>query len=305
MLRSTTWNGEASAPSGAKLEAVLSAPSTGSPTALVTGASRGIGFEIARALVAAGAPVALAARGRPDLEAARERLLAEFSGAKLRVIEMDVAEPRSIEAAHLALEVFEAEVGPLGWLVCNAGMAKSAPLLPKHPPAGDLYAEHLAVNFHGPRRLLEVLGPAMVARGSGAVVNVASSAGLVGYAYVAAYCASKHALIGFTRAAALELKSTGLRVSALCPHYVDSPMLAASIDNLVAKTGRTPEDARAFFAAQNPGGRLVTPAQVAAACLALLRSGRTGIVRELDGTAERDVDPGVQVSPKSSSNNQP
>lgn len=275
---------------------MLAAPSSGSPTALVTGASRGIGFEIARTLVAAGAPVALAARGRADLELARDRLVAEFPGAKLRVIEMDVAEAQSIAAASLALEVFEAEVGPLGWLVCNAGMARSAPLLPKRAPDEDLYAAHLAVNFHGPRRLVEALVPAMVARGSGAVVNVASSAGLVGYPYVAAYCASKHALLGFTRAAALELRSTGVRISALCPHYVDSPMLQASIDNLVAKTGRTEADARAFFAGQNPGGRLVSAAQVAAACLALLRSASTGIVRELDGTAERDVDPGVPVS---------
>ncbi len=262
------------------------------PTALVTGASRGIGFAIARALVAEGAAVALAARGRPGLDRARAELQREFPGARLVGIECDVVSPDAIRALVLFLEVFEAEHGPLGWLVCNAGVAISAPLLPKQPHDTDPFEAHLNVNFHGPRRLVEALAPAMVQRGDGSIVHVASSAGLRGYSYVSAYCASKHALVGFTRAAALEIAPRGVRMHALCPHYVDSPMLDASIDNVVAKTGKTREQARAFFAAENPGKALVKPADVAQATLELLRSPQSGIVLEMDGADSRRVDPG-------------
>jgi NAD(P)-dependent dehydrogenase (short-subunit alcohol dehydrogenase family) len=178
------------------------------------------------------------------------------------------------------------EIGPPDWLVNNAGIAKSAPLL--HPAeVTDLYEEHLAVNFHGARRMLEALLPGMRARGYGRIVNVASSAGLVGYAYVSAYCASKHALVGYTRSAALELAGSGVAVSAVCPHYVDSPMTERSAARIAEKTGRTSEAARALLAAQNPGGRLVTPAEVAEAVLEQLAGEHNGAIVELDGRGGR------------------
>ena len=115
------------------------------------------------------------------------------------------------------------------------------------------------------------------------MLNIASSAGLRGYAYVSAYCASKHALVGYTRAAALELGPKGVAFGALCPHYVDSPMLEASIRNVVEKTGMSTDEARAHFAGQNPSGELVTPEQVAKAAADWFERPENGAIVELTG----------------------
>ena len=121
--------------------------------------------------------------------------------------------------------------------------------------------------------------------GYGRVVNVASSAGLRGYAYVADYCASKHALVGLTRAAALELGPKGVLVGAVCPHYVDTPMTAESIRRVVEKTGKSEVEARRFFEQQNPGGRLVTAYEVADAVASLCEGEENGTLIELDGSS--------------------
>ena len=115
------------------------------------------------------------------------------------------------------------------------------------------------------------------------MVNIASSAGLQGYGYVAAYCASKHALVGYTRAAQEECGPKGVTFAAVCPHYVDTPMLEASVEAVMQKTGRTRDEARAFFASENPGGKLVTADEVAAAVVELC-VGQGGDVWELDGS---------------------
>ena len=249
-----------------------------SRTVLVTGASGGIGAAIAHELAQACWTVAAAARSREGLEA----LAAELEGASgppPLAVELDVTDPGSIARARERL----AELGPVEGVVNNAGIAVSAPLLPRDGDGDELAERHMRVNFHGARRVAEAFLPGMLERGRGAVVNVASSAGLVGYAYVSAYCASKHALVGWTRAAALELAPRGVGVHAVCPHYVDSPMLARSIARLVEKTGRTEEEARAFFAAENPSGELVTPAEVARATRELLEERTAGRVLELMG----------------------
>ena len=249
--------------------------------ALVTGGSRGIGAAIARRLAADGAAVFVAARGR----ASSEELCAsiEAGGGWARPLELDVTDPDSIRAAAAAAA---AERGPVDWVVANAGIAVSAPAL-----AGEeSYREHLEVNFHGARRTAEAFMPAMLEAGRGAVLSVASSAGLRGYPYVAAYCASKHALLGYVRSLAAELGSNGIRFGAVCPHYVDSPMLDASVARIVAKTGRDEAAVRDFFRRQNPGGRLVTPEDVAAAVAEWLAEGRNGAVLEMDGSGVRDVD---------------
>lgn len=252
------------------------------PVALVTGGSRGIGAAIAHALADAGVAVVVAARGTEGCE--RRARAIEERGGRARALTLDVADAAAFGGALERLRAIEDALGPVAWLVNNAGVALSAPLLRGRTPDGDdLYAHHLAVNFHGPRRLVEALVPGMLERGTGRVLAVASSAGLVGYGYVSAYCASKHALVGYTRAAARELEGRGVAFGALCPHYVDSPMLEASIANVVSKTGQTPDEARAWFAAQNPGGALVAPDAVAAAALAWLESGANGAILELDG----------------------
>ncbi|MFT5286479.1 MAG: NAD(P)-dependent dehydrogenase (short-subunit alcohol dehydrogenase family) [Planctomycetota bacterium] len=250
---------------------------------VVTGASRGIGAAIARELASRGWSVIAAARTEPDTRALVRELENSF-GQRACAVRMDVADPESVSTGIQRAEEFAANAGPIEALVNNAGIAISAPLLGRSSTGIDLYEQHMRVNFHGARLVAEGLLPGMIERGSGGIVNVASSAGLHGYSYVSAYCASKHALIGWTRSAAMELESKQVRVQAVCPHYVDSPMLAESVQRLVEKTGKSQAEAREFFAQQNPGGRLVTPEEVARAVAYLLGRKITGTILELDGS---------------------
>ncbi len=250
--------------------------------ALVTGASGGIGAAIALRLAAGGAHV-LAASRRPSR---CRNLCSEIkaAGGVAEALELDVSDAQSIQSLPERLAQSRAP-GPISWLVNNAGTAESAALLGQTPgDADELTKRHMDVNFHGPRRLIEMLAPNMVEQSYGRIVNIASSAGLRGYAYVAAYCASKHALVGYSRAAALELGVKGVFVNLVCPHYVDTPMTADSITRLIEKTGRSEEEARRFFEKQNPGDRLVTVYEVADATWELCSGELNGTTIELDGT---------------------
>ncbi len=244
--------------------------------ALITGAGRGIGAAIAEYLGARGVAVLVAARTTKDCESVAGKIVA--AGGRARALELDVTDSESIRAA---VDV-AADFGSVDWLVNNAGIAESAPIF-----GGDaLYQKHLDVNFHGPRRMVEAFAPAMIGHGYGRVVTIASSAAMYGYAYVAAYVASKHAVLGYTRSAALELAKKGLTFNAVCPHYVDSPMTDESVKRIVEKTGRSAEDTAQFFANQNPGGRLVQPLEIAKAVHALCEGQDNGQVIELDGSDE-------------------
>lgn len=247
------------------------APSHSQPLAgqlaLVTGGSQGIGAAIVARLLTAGADVVIAARKLAPCEALAKRLEAsKASGAgRAFALSLDVTDAAAVAAAPRAIADLTGDARPVTLLINNAGAAVSAPLAKS---SDALFLDQMAVNFHGAQRLTAALLPGMLVAGTGRVVNVASSAGLFGYAYVAAYCAAKHALVGYTRAAALELAPKGIFVRALCPHYVDTPLLEASVETVMAKTKKTREEARAFFAAENPSGRLVTPDEVADAALA-------------------------------------
>ena len=251
--------------------------------ALVTGGSRGIGEAVCARLAREGVGVLVAARGLERCERVAAALRAE--GGTAWALALDVASPESIRAA---LDEARQLVGPFGsidWLVNNAGVAESAP----YDDAGHeaSVAQHLDVNFHGARHLMETLVPEMERRGYGRVVNVASSAGLRGYAYVSAYCAAKHALVGYSLALADELEGSGVHVNLVCPHYVDSPMLAESVTRLTQKTRMDQKMAREFFRRANPGDELVTMDEVSGAVLHLLRGDENGLVLELDGSSER------------------
>lgn len=250
--------------------------------ALVTGAGRGIGRAIAERLAKGGAAVLVAARNREECAAVADSIRGR--GGNAWPIRLDVSDAASIERAVAESAESAREVGPVDWLVNNAGAVESRPFLDHGRGEGaDTYERHLAVNFHGPRRLIEALVPSMIERGYGRVVNVASSAGLRSYAYAAAYGASKHALVGYSQAAAQELAKTKVTMNLVCPHYVDSPMTDASVARIVERTKRSPGDTRAFLAKQNPGGTLVGVDEVAEVVWELLSGSRNGAIAELVG----------------------
>ena len=238
--------------------------------ALVTGAARGIGAEIARGLAADGARVTLLGRDAGRLQALADSL-ADAVGASARIAVADVADAAAVVRAF---DAAAAAFGPITVLVNNAGQAESAPLL---KTTDTLWAQMIAVNLTGTFLCSRAALPGMLASGRGRIVNIASTAGQRGYAYVAAYSAAKHGVVGLTRSLALEVAKRGVTVNAVCPGYTETDILRDSIANVVAKTGRSEAEARAQFAAGNPQGRIVQPAEVADAVRWLCGPGAAAI----------------------------
>ncbi|MFN7941263.1 MAG: SDR family NAD(P)-dependent oxidoreductase [Thermoanaerobaculia bacterium] len=237
--------------------------------AVVTGGGRGIGAATCRALAAAGAAVLVAARSSAEVEAVAEEI--RGAGGSAHAARVDVTDPDSI-AALAALA--EARLGGVDLLVNNAGIASSAPL--KSTPLEE-WTRILTVNATGSYLVTRALIGGMLERRWGRVVTVASIAGLRGAAYITAYTASKHAVVGFTRALAAEVAARGVTVNAVCPGYVDTPMTEESIARIVAKTGLAPEEARARIVATNPQGRMIDPEEVAYAVACLCDERARGI----------------------------
>ena len=252
----------------------------------VTGAGRGIGAALARSLCRRGAAVVLGARSQEAVTELADEL--RDAGGQALPVYVDVSDPDTItEAVALARE-WAVPFGVIDGLINNAGIAITAPFLRHGRESGeDLYHKHLATNFHGARRMIEALAPQMVEHRQGRIVNIASSAGLQGYAYAAAYVASKHALVGYSRCAALDLKGSGVTLNVVCPHYVDSPMTDQTVARIMQKTGRSEADTRAFLAAQNPGGALVTTEEVSGCVEEFLIGERNGAIVELLGGGQR------------------
>jgi len=244
--------------------------------ALVTGGGRGIGREVTLALARRGCAVAVAARSREQVEdvAAAARRLGVDAVAHV----LDVTDAESVTRAVTAVAD---KLGAVDVLVNNAGIAESAPLLKTD---WELWDRHLKVNVTGPYLLTRAVLPGMLERRWGRVINVASLAGLYGAPYVTAYTASKHALVGFTRALAAEVAGRGVTVNAICPGYAKTDLVWSAARKIAAKTGTSFDDAVAALARINPGGRLIEPAEVAAAALHLLDDGATnGETILLDG----------------------
>lgn len=226
--------------------------------AIVTGGSRGIGAAIAGELARLGASLTLLGRSQEALEARRDALLLEHE-IEVATVVADVTDPESVTAA---ISEARGALGPPSILVNNAGQALSGPF---RSLAERDWERMLAVNLSGPARCIRAVLPDMLAARYGRIVSIASTAGLKGYAYAAAYSAAKHGLVGLTRALALELATSGVTVNAVCPGFTDTDLLVEAVETIVARTGRTQEQARAELARFNPQGRLIEPWEVARA----------------------------------------
>lgn len=224
--------------------------------ALITGGGTGIGAAIARALASEGAALSLVGRREAPLHEMAKQL------PKAVAITADVTKPA--DCAAMVARANAAE-GPLDIVIANAGAAESAPAAQITP---DHWRRMIDVNLTGAFQTVQAALPDVTRGGaSGRIVFIASTAGLKGYAYVAAYCAAKHGVVGLMRSLALEVGKNGVTANAVCPGYTDTPMLAASVKAIADKTGRSADDARAALAHDNAGGRLISPEEVAAKVL--------------------------------------
>jgi NAD(P)-dependent dehydrogenase (short-subunit alcohol dehydrogenase family) len=245
-------------------------PSTGAENALagrvaiVTGASRGIGAAIARRLAEDGLKVALVARSRDAIEP----LARELGGIAV------TADVTARGASEVILQEVESRLGPPSVLIPNAGIESSYKLAATSDEAWD---EVMTINATAVFRLCRAAIPAMVGRGYGRVVVVASTAALVGYAYTSAYCASKHAVVGLVKAIAMEIATSDVTINAVCPGFVDTPMTDRSVARIVDKTGRDKEAAREALAKTSPQRRLFAPEEIAHLVVSLLAPQARGI----------------------------
>ena len=243
--------------------------------ALITGGGRGIGRAVAFAFAREGARITVAARtgdeiGRVALGVSNE------TGVTATAIECDVSRTASVERMF---EIVENHFGAsVDVLINNAGIAQSAAIA---KTSDELWHRHLAVNLSGTFYCTRRALPAMIERGWGRIINIASIAGKTGAPYIAAYSASKHGVLGLTRSVALEVATKGVTVNAICPGYVETQMTDHAVENITARTGKTTDEAVDILKRMNPQNRLVTSEEIAA--LALLLSSEEG--RGINGQA--------------------
>jgi len=248
--------------------------------AVVTGASRGIGRAIAVALAKSGADVAIVARDSVALGPVAE----EIRGLGRRCVALSCDVTDADQVAGLPANV-DTELGQADVLVNNAGGAATHKLI-DHPD--ELWHRMLALNLTSAYLVTKAFLPSLVASGRGRIVNLGSTASRIGARYTAAYTTAKHGLLGLTRVLALELAPHGVTVNAVCPGYADTPMTGAAIERIVARTGRSAEEARRSLESTSPLARLIETDEIAALVCFLAgeaAAGITGQAIHIDGGA--------------------
>ena len=244
--------------------------------AVVTGGARGIGAAVTRALSAHGAKVTMLGRrtaAPPELA----------NHPALHYVQADVCDADNLARGF---DSARAKFGPVHILVNNAGQGRSAPF---GKTDSALWRDMMRVNLDSAFHCIHAVLPAMLESRWGRIVNVASTAGLIGYAYVSAYCAAKHGVVGLTRALALEVATKGVTVNAVCPGYTETEMLQRTIDGIVDKTGRSEVEARAELSARNPQKRMIQPEEVANAVAWLCLPGSEAITGQSIAIAGGEV----------------
>lgn len=233
--------------------------------ALVTGGGRGIGRAIAKSLSGAGATVTVLGR--------QEAALADTvsAGDAKGYVVADVTDEAAVIAA---VQQAVSARGPIDILIANAGSGVSVPFM---KGTSAQFREMFELNVMGVVHATRAVLGDMMKRGAGRIVVNSSVAGLKGYAYVTAYCAAKHAVVGLVRALAQETAKSGVTVNAVCPGYTDTDLVQGGIEHVIAKTGRTREQALADMLKDKPGGRLITPQEVAEAVLFLCSPGASAV----------------------------
>jgi NAD(P)-dependent dehydrogenase (short-subunit alcohol dehydrogenase family) len=239
--------------------------------ALITGGGRGIGRAIALAFAREGASVVVCARTENEVQSVAEEIKNECGVRAIHAV-CDVANVESVRAAFS--RVSEEFGRGADILVNNAGIAESSSFV---KTGDEFWQRHLAINLSGTFYCMRAALPAMIERGWGRIINISSIAGKTGAAYIAAYSASKHGVLGLTRSCALEVAAKGVTVNAICPGYVDTDMTERAIKNITAKTGKPADESRAFLEQLSPQQRLITSEEVAALALLLASEDGRGI----------------------------
>ncbi|WP_417623846.1 SDR family NAD(P)-dependent oxidoreductase [Paremcibacter congregatus] len=245
--------------------------------AIVTGGGRGIGAAIADSLIAAGAKVTIMGRNLETLQEKAQGL------TNCLPVACDITDEAAVKSAF---DQARAAFGPVDILVNNAGAAKSIPF--KKTDRAH-FQQMIDVNLMGPYLCIQAVLQEMIDKGAGRIINVASTAALKGYGYVTAYSAAKHGVLGLTRSLALEVATKGVTVNAVCPGFTETDIARDAIKNIVAKTGRTKEQAIAELTIHNPQKRLIQPEEVAASVLWLCQDNAASITGQAIAVAGGEV----------------